>query len=309
MKPNVIFGRVAMYSYDDLFLFTKVVEIGSFINTAKMLKQSHSTIGRKIKNLEDQLNVVLIRRNTKNFEVTEIGKQIYAALQNRVDGIDDLIMNIVHAKNEPQGSLNVVLPPAISLELISPHIPEFLLQYPKINLNICYQTREVDLIKDGFDIALTSNIPRQQTQKIKNIFKTFPILYCTKKYAQKYGLPSTPQDLTKHILTGYILNDYSIPHHFALTHNKTGKIVLIPMPKRLTTNNVIQNSRFLQSNEAICAILSSTHIPDSLTGELIHVLPEYSLDEVNYYLLRHPHEDDLKIEVFCKFLEQALKGK
>ena len=295
-----------MYSYDDLFLFTKVVEVGSFIHTAKMLKISHTTISRRIKSLEDQLGVALLRVNTKNFELTQTGLRIYESLKNQADTVDDIIGDILDHQKEPQGTLNVILPTGIALDSITPHIPKFLLKYPKINLNLNYKNKELDLIKEGIDVAIINHLPKQQNQKIKNVFSTMALLYCTRAYADKYGIPNHPEELKNHLVTGYINDDYSISSSLSLTNIKTGEVVLTPMPRRIMTNNALQNIRLMETGEVIAALLDNIDL-SHYRFEMVPVLPEYHLMSIKFYLLRHPHHNALKVQVFCKFLEDCLK--
>lgn len=296
-----------MYSYDDLFLFAKVAEIGSFIHTAKILKISHTTISRRIKNLENRLGVTLLRVNTKNFELTAIGQQIYEALKNQVDSVDNAIENILEYQKEPQGTLHVLLPTVMALDLITPQIPLFLRQYPKINLKLSYKNKEIDMIKEGIDIAILNHLPRQQNQKIRNIFSAQALLFCTQEYADKYGIPSSPQELENHLVTGYLQNDYNLPTNVSLTHKTSGEVIVIPMPKRLSSDSGLHNLRMMESGEVIAGVFDYIALND-INHNLVAVLPDYQLFTVKYYLLRHPQHDDLKIQVFCQFLDECFKS-
>ncbi len=303
-----------MYSFDDLFLFSQIVEIGSYVHTAKKLKLNETTVGRRIKNLEQSLNVKLINMTTKHFEVTDFGKQIYSAIKNRdinMDHLVEVIDGILKSKLYPKGTINVVLPNVLALELITPKIPEFLDKHPQISLNVLYQNKEIDLIKDGIDIAILNHIPKRQTQIIKHIFSSEVKLFCTKKYADQYGVPNTPQDLSLHRVIGYINDDYSIDKYYPLTNTQTGEVIITPMPKIITTNSTIHNMQLLQTNKVIVALLCDLELENVMklnNIELINVLPEYQISRKDYYLLRHPTaRNDLKIQLFCDFLEQCLR--
>lgn len=297
-----------MYSYDDLFLFAKVAEVGSFLHTAKLLKISHTTISRRVKSLEYNLGVTLLRVNVKHLELTDIGQLIYDSIKNQADNIEQQISTLLSLQKEPQGKLLVQLPIVLAKDLISPHLPEFCRQYPKINLDICYQNNEIDLVKHGFDIAILNHIPRQQNVKIKNIYTSQVQMYCTKRYAQKYGTPQTPEELREHFVIGHLLDDYSTPNNVVITHIITGQESVIEMPKRITSNNSLHNLAMIHSNEVIGTILTNT-ANEINTDEIIHVLPDYQLLTVKFYLLRHPHGNNIKIQKFCEFLEKCLSQK
>ena len=297
-----------MYSIDDLFLFTKVAEIGSFLHTAKILKISETTVSRRIKNLENQLGISLLSVNTKNFELTTHGKQIYNAIKEQADPVNSLIEKIeiiIGYQKEPNGRLNIALPVVMALDLITPYIPDFISKYPKINLNIYYQSKEIDMIKDGLDIAILNHLPRQQTQKIKNIHNSYFKLYCSKKYIQKYGLPQRPEELANHLVAGYILDNGTIPNNLAVTNINTGEIIVIQMPRRITTNNSLHSVKWLYSDEVICPLLDTSNLHRK--DDIVEVLPDYQLYNIEYYLLRNPHGDKLNIQLFCDFLESCLK--
>ncbi len=297
-----------MYSYDDLFLFTKVVEIGSFIHTAKILKISHTTISRRIKALEDRLGVILLRVNTKNFELTALGQQVYEALKNQAVLVDDALADILEHQREAHGTLHVVLPSVLALDLITPQIPSFLRRYPRVNLKLSYKNKEIDMIKEGIDVAIINHLPRQQTQKIRNIFSANALLYCTEDYVQKYGIPSTPAELAQHLVTGYLQNSYDTPANISLMHKHSGESVVIPMPKRILSDSGLHNLRMLESGEVIAGVFDYVAL-NHLNYELVPVLPDYQLFTVKYYLLRHPQHDDLKIQVFCQFLDDCFKSQ
>lgn len=296
-----------MYSYDDLLLFTKVVEFGNFTHTAKMLKVSHTTVSRRIKNLEQQLGVTLLRMSATSFEVTSIGQQIHDTFIEDSRHIDERVRNIIKTKREPQGALNILLPIIMPLRLITPYIPLFYRKYPKINLNFCFQNKEIDLIKEGFDIAILNHIPKQQNQTIKNIFNSQAKLYCTAMYAEKYGIPQNPEDLADHLVVGHMLDGYIIPHNISLTHVITGEILIVPMPKKITSNNGSHNYQLLQSNEVIAGVLDH-ELNNEQTSKLVPVLENYHIGEIRYYLLRHPKENDHKAILFCEFIEECLKA-
>lgn len=264
---------------------------------------SQSTISRRIKNLEGQLGVILIRRSTKQFELTDVGLEIYQTFKGRIDDFGNVIANIVQKKQEPSGTIKVVLPPVLSLDLITPHLPKFLIKYPKINLDICYSNMEIDLIQNGFDLAVINHIPKQQTQKIRNIYNVKGCLYCTPKYAKKYGIPKKPEDLHKHLVTGLMMEDFTIPNQAELIHKKTGRITVIDMPRRITVNNAIHAQKLMESNEVIGVL----RYFDEMKGNIISILPNYYLYNANYYLIRHPNENDIKNKLFCDFLESLLK--
>mgnify|MGYP000600181515 CR=1 FL=1 len=296
-----------MYSYDDLFLFTKIVEVGSFIGTARLLKIGQSTVSRRMKNLEEQLNLSLFRQHNKGYELTEAGRSLYKDILEQKDIVDNLVSKHIQYRKSPQGTLRVALPIVLSIDLIAPYLPDFLEQYPGVNLETCYHNTEIDLVRDGFDIAIINHIPAQQTQKIKHVFTSEYYLYCTKEYQQKYGIPRTPEELEQHIVTGIMREDYTVPDKIEVIHRHSGKSVIIKTPRRIALNNVLISLQMVHSHKVIGGALDSLSI--NTTKNLIRVLPEYIIGTVRYYLLRHPYEKSILATAFCRFIEELLANR
>lgn len=299
-----------MYNVDDLMLFVKVVDVGSFLHTAKLLKITHPTVARKIKNLENDLGVTLLRINTREFELTEIGRQVYNLIREQSGVIDNLVSSVDSISQhqlEPYGTVKVALPVVLAYDLITPHLPKFLLKYPKINLVISYHNQMIDLVKDGYDLAMLNYVPTQQGLTVKNVFNASLSLYCTKAYAEKYGVPKDPSELSKHLVTGLMQSDGSVANEGPITHNVTQVTTLVDMPKRIIINNSLHGLKLLESNEVICGLFEN--VAHALNqANIVRVLPDYHVLDLKFYTVRHQSIRDLKTQLFCEFLEECLKA-
>ncbi len=298
-----------MYNVDDLMLFIKVVDIGSFFHTAKLLKITHPTVARKIKSLESDLGVTLLRINTREFELTDAGRQVYNLIKQQSEAVDNLISSLENfSKNqsEPSGTIKVALPVVLSFDLITPHLPKFLLRYPKINLTISDHNRNIDLVREGYDVAMLNHIPSQPGLNVKNVFNASVNLYCTKSYAEKNGMPNNPNDLSNHLVTGFLQADESIANEVVMTHNVTKVSTVIKMPRRIVMNNSLHGIRLLQSDEVICGFIENTDLIIE-RNDVVRVLPDYHIFDLKYYLVRHQSIGDLKTQLFCDFIEECLK--
>ncbi len=297
-----------MYSYDDIFLFVKVVDVGNFSDSAKLLKLSAATISRRIRGLEDSLGVTLIRRDTRNFEITTVGEQLYQEFSSKDKLFNAAIKNIIAQDQEVNGVLRIALPLILGLEKITPYIYKFNQQYPNIRLEVCYQHRVINMIKDGFDVAIVNHLPTQQMQKVKKIFSTYMNLYCTRKYADKYGIPKSLDTIFDYPIASAISHDYTIPDSIMARNNKTGEetLVKIPIKKlKLCINNALGGVMLLKTNEYIVGLPHFLNI-DTINEPLVKVLPDYNFGEADFYLLRHPNEKHDITEILVKYLQLAL---
>lgn len=106
--------------YDDLLMFVKFVEIGSFVGTAKYYNTTQPTITRRMQALEDKLGYELLKRNSRSFEITDAGKKIYKNLAGCENIIENTLEEIQIELKHNKVRLRIALPPAISYHLITP---------------------------------------------------------------------------------------------------------------------------------------------------------------------------------------------
>ena len=302
-----------MYTAEDLSLFIKVADLGNFSNAAKQLNISTATISRQIKTLEDNLGVTLIIRDNRMFELSNAGRDLYNEIKNDLtqikamtDSLNQRINNKFGITLEPSGKLRVILPPSLSFDIISEELPKFVKKFPKINLSVSYN------IKAEFDYAVSNLLPTQVNYLVKHLATVRYKLYCSKQYADKYGIPQSIEDLHQHLTPGSNLSLLNIdgttkPKNVIVSHGESGVEYTLPMPERLLTNNTLHHLKFILSNEAICAL--TKYAVNFLTErvELVAVLPEYTFGENKFYSIRHPHNNDKAVKVFAEFIENIFK--
>ncbi len=290
-------------AYDDIILFSKVVNLGSFSAAAKILHLSQSTISRRITTLEQKLGVLLLKRNTQRIELTEVGTLIYERSLARHQEFEQEIQAILKAKSILRGSLKVSLPLSFGEEFISPQIPNFIKAYPEINLTLIYQNRELDLLRDGFDIAIVNHIPRFPDQKIKLLYTAEIGVYCTPEYIKRNGKVETLEDLSGH--SYFIGIDYSgrAIHNVEVINIKSGKSTIFEVPIRYTTNQAEQSKYMLYSHEIIAIGCTFAFKKDVQEGRLIRILTDYRMEPTKFYLTRHKDEENAKVAVFSSFVQ------
>lgn len=295
-----------MWSYDDLFLFIKVAEIGNFLHTARNLGIGQSTISNRIKKLESDLGVTLLRRNTKSIELTDFGRKLYDKLKHSEQSIKKLVDDTLEIKEIPSGALRVILPPVFSQSYIMPRLMEFMAKYPEIKLHLFFENKMQELIKHGVDYAIMSQIPEQQNLKVKFLFESHFILFCTPEYVAKYGTPQKLEDLMQHkVMTA--ASDFSILQQIPVTNLKSGETTIVTLPDTIASNNSVVTKDIVYSNEIIGGGFLFLVQDELNSGKLLHVLPEYSFAATRYYQIRHPNEDSLKVQIFAKFIESCFK--
>lgn len=297
------------FSLDDLYVFSKAVEIGTFTDTAKFFAVTISTIGRKIANLEDALGVKLIEKTNNSFHLTRIGKIVNDRVNEAKVGLGELkviVKECIYHDTTP-GELTIMMPPSIGANLISRYIPPFIRENPRLKLNICYQNKEPELVKDNIDVAIVPHITEKHVnQKFKKI-AAYPIkLFCTKKYQEKYGIPVTPEELPQHLVVGILTDSLIISDTIDFTHIHTKKIYTISMPNYITSNNTLNNLELIRSDEAIGWAWDFSNLIEH-NKDLVQVLPDYKQAPLTFYLLKHPYRKDKNLDIFANYIEDIFR--
>lgn len=298
-----------MYQLDDLLLFAIVVENKSFLKTALQLNISQPTVGRRIKLLAENLGYELFISDGNHLTVTAFGNMLYRIVKQKMSYLDDLKSTvnelILNTNPEEAGHLNILLPPASSLVYFTPLIPKFNLKYPNITLYINYGTDVVDFSKHNYDVAIVAYVPAKDTLPSIKLLDASTELYCTKAYAEKYGLPNTVNDLQSHRIFsvtkyGKLLDSVDFIH-------KSTAIVETFIPNNQIVLTDIRNAlKLIKSNEFIgpCQDFLCNSDPS-----IIKALPEYYILDVpnKLYLLKNNYKKNPLIDLFTDFVQKELK--
>ena len=290
---------------DDILLFVHLVNIGNYSQTANKFHISQPTLSRKISQLEQSLGVPLIKRNTRNFEITSAGYRLYEGFSGQVDHYNKIINSLKREGESISGKLNVSLPTALSIYGIAPFVAEFMQKNPGIELNIAYQNREIDLVREKFDLAVVSEIPKQQTTKIKLLHSVPLHIYCTSKYIERYGLPDSIHDcIATHLTTGW-LKESSTPEQDYFLHHDNGEELHLIGSSRLNVSNSMHGKYMALSGHVIAGGWDELYAEELASGQLIKIYPEYNWGMLSFYLVRLANSESVLTDLFIQFIEEC----
>lgn len=139
--------------YQNLFLFIKVVEKGSFVAAAEELEVPTSTLSRRVQQLEQQLGYQLLYRSARRLSLSEAGKLFYQRCQPLVEGLVDATEQLSGELTTPTGRLKVTAPISLANNLLNPWLFEFLQLHPAIHLDLIVSNSNLDLKEEGVDLA------------------------------------------------------------------------------------------------------------------------------------------------------------
>jgi DNA-binding transcriptional LysR family regulator len=183
---------------NEISIFVKVVNSGSFAGAAKLLDMPKSTVSAKVSALEKRLGVTLIRRTTRKLHVTEAGQDYY---DQCIIGLGQIIQaeeQVSLRQIEPQGFLKITAPIELGAILLPDVIMQFQKLYPKVKLDLMLTDRTVDLISEGIDLGIRAGQLKDSTLIAKKIGSVFFAPFASPKYIKMNGSPKTPKDLKNH---------------------------------------------------------------------------------------------------------------
>ncbi len=183
-------------TFEQLRVFVKVVEAGSFTGAATVLAMQASNVSRVIAQLEAELGVTLLERTTRKQSVTEAGRAVFERATGVLAAIEDTVHVTQNIKAAPQGVLRITCGVEFGMNALGTWVREYLARYPHVSIEVEYASRELDLVHEGFDLAIRAGPLPESRLAARKLGRFDYALYATPGYVQRQGEPSVPNDLT-----------------------------------------------------------------------------------------------------------------
>lgn len=260
---------------NDLVLFARIVEAGSFSRAAQRVDLPKSTVSRRISLLEAQLGERLLQRTTRKLAVTEFGASLLDHARKVAEEVEAAGALAQHRQAEPSGKLRISLPGDFANYGLIDVIQRFVERYPAVQLELDLSPRRVDLLTENFDIAIRmGDLPDDANLSARRVVFVRFGLYAAPSYIATHGLPSHPDELLDHDLL-CMLSRSGGPVPWVLTRGKTRWEK--ELPARLTANSPELLARIACSGSGIGASSVLFAEPHLRKGDLVRVLPEWEL--------------------------------
>ena len=293
--------------YDDILVFVNLVKRGGFTEVARHLNINQSTVSRKIQQLEERLALRLVKRNVRNFELTLHGRKLYELFKDYEQQVSQLLGLINKEAKTLSGKLNIALPITFSRYAISPHLDKFTEANPRLRIKLQFHHNEVNMLKEDYDIVITSHVPRQQTQKLRIIHKIKIILCCTPEYIEKYGNPDDLLSTTQHNFLCQIGNE-NFNELTVYSEDNNQKVSDLKIKSNIFLSNYM-HAKIIARNGKYITAMPEEYIRDELrAGKLIRVLPEYYFGYISFYLLKNIEDSDARFVRFKEFIDDCMRN-
>ena len=280
-------------------LFVKVVESKGFRAAADLTGQSPSAVSKQISRLEDRLGSRLLNRTTRRLGLTEVGEKYFSQAQRILGEIEEAERAVTEAQAAPRGLLRISVPLAFGRLRIAPLLPEYLREHPQVRMCVFGHDREVDLIEEGFDLAIRSTHLQDSTMIARLLMRNRRLVCATPEYWAAHGLPRTPNDLRKH---NCLINPaYSTQRtwHFV----SKGKTWVVPVTGNLEFDNPMALRDVARKSLGVVLLPQYVVQEDVRAGILQVALQDYVLEDPDLYIL-YPSSRNLtpKVRSFVDFL-------
>ena len=185
---------------NDLQFFAIVVEHGGYAAAERALGIPKSRLSRRVTQLETDLGVRLLQRSTRKFAVTDIGQSVYRHAQSMLAQAQAAREAVDRVSADPRGLIKVSSPVALAQDMLAKLLPEFLAAFPLVRLQLHVSNRRVDIIPEGFDVALRvrSRLDQDGELVLRSFGQIRELLVASPAYLKRRGRPDLPADLGAH---------------------------------------------------------------------------------------------------------------
>ena len=261
----------ATIDINDLALFVAVVRAGSFTAAAHTLGTQKAHVSRVVTRLEQRLGARLLQRSTRSLAVTEVGRELYERVTGILSALDETEAMIQQSQAEPQGVLKLSCGVELGLLVVNRWIRAFLKRYPLVRVDADFSDRVVDLIHEGFDLAIRVGKLADSSLSARSLGEIRYALYASSEYLRRHQLPEHPKDLVAHDLIMFVAKS---PPAWQLERN--GEQFDIEARARLIVNNHV-GARDAAIDGLGIALLPRFQVATyAKDGNLIEVLPGWT---------------------------------
>lgn len=284
---------------DAMRAFVSVVIEGSFSNAATAMQLSPQLVSKYVSKLEERLDIRLLNRTTRKVSLTEAGTHYFEHAQQVLLSIDDMESKLGGFQQNPKGTLRISAPVSFALKHMAKLVTDFQTRYPSVNVDLQLNDRKVDIVEEGFDVALRIGQLKSSSLIAKQVAPVRVILCASPAYLDKYGVPNKPEDLKNHRYLHY---------SYMEKYGKEDIYQWLDATNQLSPE-LSSNNGDLLVNAAVAGAgiaLQPTFIASEALskGKLMMVLPDYEPETLGLYAV-YAHRKLLphKIRCFIDFIE------
>lgn len=293
-----------MDKFQEMRTFVAVVDAGSFVRGAEALNLSNTAVSRLVGDLEARLGVRLLHRTTRRLSLTQEGEIFHERCKHLLDGIAEAEAELSAHSGEVIGQLRINVPVTFGLMHLAPLWPAFMALHPKVLLDVTLADRLVDLVDEGYDLAVRIARLQESSLVSRQLTSTRMILCASPEYLRRHGVPEHPSDLAQHAVISYTL--LAMGEHWSF-EGPQGVVNVKVVPRMRTNSGDTCCAAAVQHQGIVLqpSFLVGTHLA---SGTLVEVLPQFRSLDLGVYAV-YPTRKHLtpKVRALIDFLVDAFR--
>jgi DNA-binding transcriptional LysR family regulator len=287
-----------MDRFNSLTAFVRVVDSGGFSAAARRLNMSTTMVSNHVQALEDRLGVRLLNRTTRKVSLTEIGKAYYdrsTQILADLEQADDIAGAL---QSTPRGTLRIHIATHM-VPFVAPVVAEFLSTYPEVKVDLRMGETNVDLIEEGFDIALRMTSPPDSSLIVRSLATWRHVLCCSHAYIEARGRVQQLEEIAEHNCVRHV----NYPFDEWRFIDRKGAPASVRVSGNLITNSGETLRTAALQGVGVCMAAGFMVQDDLEAGRLVRLLPEYRPVELSMNAVYpHRHHLSAKVRTFIDML-------
>ena len=288
--------------------FVQAADRGSFAAAARTLGISAAAVGKNVAGLEGALGVRLMNRSTRSLQLTSEGQSFLLGARDAINALDAAIDGVAAQRAEPAGRVRITCSNGFGHRYLMPLVPQLMARYPALVLEVEFDDRRVDIVRDGFDLAFRGGQLDDSSLVSRQICALHTVLVAAPSYLERHGIPRRVADLSQHrAIAVRFLNGQTSPWSFKAAHGNALQAWL-PDPAVLVVSD---------PQAAVAAAVSGLGITQAgvhhawehlKSGQLKVVLARQHASGGRAMALQYPHRALVapRVRVTVEFLLQAM---
>lgn len=287
--------------------FATVVDQGGFTDAARKMGISKSAVSKHVSSLEARLGARLLNRTTRRVSPTEIGLAYYDRARRVLNDAGEADALVTSMQSAPSGLLRISVATDFGVNHLSPVLGEFLQEFEEITVNMVLNNRYVELISEGFDMAIRIGELEDSTLRARKLTETTKRMIASPEYFEKFGRPEKIDDL----------NDHKLLHYSNQANNAVWKLTAPSGEKRqvrtagwLTVNDGQSLLNAAISGLGIAYLPSFLYAEAKQQGLVEEAIPDLPVEMQGIYAVYPPGRfTQPKVRAFIDFLVHAFADK
>jgi DNA-binding transcriptional LysR family regulator len=277
---------------EDMRIFAKVAEAGSFTAAARLLGTPKQTLSRRVKQLEQTLHVRLLERSTRRLRLTDAGAAYAERCTEIVRLVEEANDAVTRTRQTPRGLLRVAAEPVFAETFLTGLIVELAGRWPEVRVDVVLTRNRIDLVEEGFDVAFRLGRIEDPRLSATRLGPAQPRYCASPDYFARRGMPATPEGLWEHECILVIAGDAPARWPFRGPHGD----ILVPIRSRLRCNS------FSMAHAAALAGLGIAVFPELMCAadldehRLVSVLDDWTARDGSVWVV-HPRSRYLTASV------------